>query len=296
MKCGMSINMNIAGIHLVISLDHSVRITDNFLPFIGTGIVSDYKAEYVKVDDLPSTEGEMLVNESDYSVWKNAGGLVRCFYDRKNQGRVYALTSLDEEKKYLLVQYLPEGEEFFTDTGNCFFHLMWEKLLIQEQRMIFHAACIDTEWGGILFAGPSGIGKSTQADLWCKYTRAQLLNGDRTILYNDRSKWYAYGSPYAGSSRCYVNECCCVRAIVILSKGRCCRLRHMRAAEAFQKIYSGLTVNSWDIDFVEKVCDMINDLIKNVAVYELCCTPDKEAVEILQEELKKGETEWSQRK
>lgn len=296
MKCGMSINLSIADIHLEISLDRPVKITDNFKPFLDAASEPDYKVECTKMDVLPSVRGEMLANESDYSVWKNAGKFIRCFYDRKNLSRVYALTSLDVERKSLLVQYLPEGKEFFSDTGNCFFHLMWEKLLIQEQRMIFHAACIDTEWGGVLFSGPSGIGKSTQADLWCKYRRAQLLNGDRTILYNDEDEWYAYGSPYAGSSRCYVNECCRVRAIVILSKDRCCRLRHVRAAEAFQKIYSGMTVNSWDMDFVEKICDMINDLIKNVAVYELHCTPDKDAVEILQEELKKGESEWNQRK
>ena len=65
MKCGMSINLSIADIHLEISLDRPVKITDNFKPFLDAASEPDYKVECTKMDVLPSVRGEMMENESD---------------------------------------------------------------------------------------------------------------------------------------------------------------------------------------------------------------------------------------
>ena len=80
----------------------------------------------------------------------------------------------------------------------------------------------------MLIAGYPGIGKSTQADLWQRYEGAELLNGDRTVLRRIDGVWTAFGSPYAGSSNCFVNESRPVRAIVLLSQGSVCSLRRPR--------------------------------------------------------------------
>ena len=49
-----------------------------------------------------------------------------------------------------------------------------------------HASLIARNEIGIMFIGPSGIGKTTQAELWKKYREAQIINGDRGIYKTDR--------------------------------------------------------------------------------------------------------------
>ena len=70
---------------------------------------------------------------------------------------------------------------------------------------------------GLLFSGPSVIGKSTQAALWERHG-ARLLNGDRTVLGPGPAGWTAWGSPYAGSSRCFCSEQRTIGAIVVLEQ------------------------------------------------------------------------------
>ena len=69
-------------------------------------------------------------------------------------------------------------------------------------------ALIETAYGGILFSGVSGAGKTTQAELWMQWEQARQINGDRPILVSKVIReWLGCGSPYAGSSECYINEC-----------------------------------------------------------------------------------------
>ena len=146
---------------------------------------------------------------------------------------------------------------------------------------------MDTPLGGLLFSGPSGIGKSTQAELWQQYGGASLINGDRPILSRDELGWHAWGSPYAGSSRHFVNGSCVLRAVVLLKQAKSCTLRRLPGAEAFRRVFAGTTVNSWDKSSVQKVCRMAEQLVSELPVYELSCTPDRAAVELLRAELER---------
>lgn len=275
-----------------------IRINNSFVPFlvnreVNNGIREDhgrpYKAIYSKTDRLEFPEGNIGVCTRDFTVYEDKpGNYVRLYRDGKDD-QPYAVSHLDRDNRVARIQYLPDAEKYFTEAGNSFFHIEWEKILIQEGKLILHAACVSLmETGGILFSGPSGAGKSTQADLWCRYAGAQMINGDRTILSREKEGWTAYGSPYAGSSRCYLNEECGVTAIVFVRKASKCEIRKLGQAESFQKIFSGVTVNSWDKNFVNQVCDLIEKLICEVPVYELSCTPDRQAVKLLYKELQKG--------
>ena len=286
--------LQIAGLEIRMQTEDPLRINSSFLPFLsdeeiemqGTG--KTYQAVFRQTDrlDLPAAEG--LLDTRDFSLYEESPGCYVRFYRDGTAGSFYAMSRFDPENRTVQVQYLPEAKKNISETGNSFFHIEWENLLIRERKMILHAACIDDpEMGGILFSGPSGVGKSTQADLWCRYKDAGLLNGDRTILGREETGWTAYGSPYAGSSKCYVNACCRVAAVVLLRQASVCGIRRMGLSEAFRAVYAGLTVNNWDSHFVDRICDLTGKLIADVPVYELFCTPDRKAVEVLYSELQK---------
>lgn len=181
---------------------------------------------------------------------------------------------------------MEQEKRFLNQSGNTFFHIGLEQIMVREQRLIFHAACIETIYGGILFTGPSGAGKSTQADLWIKHRNAFLINGDRPILSVDESGWKAWGSPYAGSSRCYVNKSCDIRAIVRVVQDSENKVVKLKGSNAFSTVFSGVTVNDWSREDVHMASELVIHLINSIPVYELHCTKSKEAIEILETVLK----------
>ncbi|MCI6059647.1 MAG: hypothetical protein MR729_00620 [Dorea sp.] len=281
--------LSIAGLTISFETEVQIEINESFQPFLNVETVKrlDYVVQFSEVSTLNTFPDKWEYEGISYVVASDDhGGFLRMFRDVKRNNKPYAIARYDWNNKHIYVEYLPGSEEFISEMGSCFFHIAWEALLMHEQRIMLHSSCVETPFGGVLFSGPSGVGKSTQADLWCRYGEGRLLNGDRTIIHSENGVWRAYGSPYAGSSRCYVNDSCPICAIVILKQGANCKLRKLEIAEGFQKIFSGFTVNSWDREYVAFACDIAEALASQLPVYELACTPTKNAVRILETELR----------
>lgn len=280
--------LSIAGIRIQLEADQCLSWEQNFLPFLTAKGNPNYCAYFRKVTHLPPIPDSVLYEGLCYRVHPDGkGGYLRSFFDPPRDMTPYAVAVYDYPRGIIQVDYLEKGAHCVSEMNNSFFHLGLEAMLIYRERLCLHAACVDTELGGILFSGPSGIGKSTQAELWCTYRGAHQINGDRPILSKGHDGWLAWGSPYAGSSRCHVNESCPVTAIVMLRQAKECSLRRLNRAEAFRSIWSGLTMNSWDERFVEAATDLTIELIGKVPVLEFSCTPDEQAVDYLEQGLRK---------
>lgn len=280
--------LSIAGLTIQLETDRTLSSGENFLPFLTGGGCPDYRALFRKVDALPPIPNEVLYEELDYRVHPDdRGGYLRSFFDPRGDESPYAVASFDFAQGVIQVDYLAKEAHCVSEIQNSFFHLGFESLLIHKNRLCLHAACIQTSFGGLLFSGPSGVGKSTQAELWCSLRGARQINGDRPILSKDQNFWLAWGSPYAGSSQCHINENCTVTAIVMLRQAEECSLRRLSMPEAFRAVWSGLTVYSWDKTYVETASSLAMELIASVPVWELDCTPDARAVEVLEQGLRK---------
>lgn len=278
----------IAGVLLGVSTDRRIDIQPDFFPFLIESESWDIKATFSRVPTLPPIPDQIIHEDNCYRVHPDGrGGYIRSFFDAPRDRTPYAVAAYDYDRGIIQVDYLEKGARCVSEMQNSFFHLGFEAILIHRQRLCLHAACVDTPLGGILFSGRSGIGKSTQAELWCKYRGAKQINGDRPILSKDVDGWLAWGSPYAGSSKVHVNENCPVTAIVMLRQDKACSLRRLTAPEAFRAVWSGVTMHSWDEKFVELACDLAMELINTVPVFEFSCTPDEQAVDYLDERLRK---------
>ena len=281
--------LNIAGVGITIQTVEPLPQADQFAPFLTETLQPGYLVEYRQVDSLPQPEAPLLYRNETYEAYPDgAGGFARWYTDGMKDFIRFARVTTDWTRKRVLAEYLRSEGELVSVLGNCFSFSGWEQLLLREHRLILHASCVSTPYGGLLFSGPSGIGKSTQAALWERFGGGRLINGDRPILRPTEEGWLAYGSPYAGSSHCHLNECCPVRAIVLLRQAPACSLRPLKGMEAFRRVFQGLTVNSWDGENMALACDLAQKLVTEVPVCELSCTPDAAAVELLRQALEGG--------
>lgn len=181
--------------------------------------------------------------------------------------------------------YLEDSVKLFPTEREVFYVVCLEHLLNLHHGFILHSSFIRWKGNGILFTAPSGTGKSTQASMWEKYERADILNGDRSALRLVKGIWKAFGLPFAGSSDIYRNESCPVCAIVVLRQAKKNKLKRLSEGEAFRQLYRQLTVHPWDSEFVTRIMDDLESLIHHIPVYQLSCLPNQEAVELLKQEI-----------
>lgn len=276
--------LEIAGVVFCVSTELQLPTSKAFSKFEVTRRNVDWNIIVVQRDELIKPKGEIIFKNDEYMICREMEPkMTRMYRDVLDVGKVYAVSHMNYTEKKVNICYLSEKKKYFNEWENTFFHVGIEQIMLLEQKIILHASFVKTIFGGILFSGTSGIGKSTQADLWCKYAGAMLLNGDRPIVGKEDGVWKAYGSPYAGSSKCYKKENCSVRIIVMLGQSETCNLRKLDKKEAFRKLYRQTTVNIWDAEFIEKMVAIESELVEEIPIYELNCTPDANAVQILWE-------------
>ena len=279
-------NFTLAGCTISLDISQPIIITDNFRPFLGETGDCRFDVTVLEVDRLPDFPTPPVFTNYAFSVFPDGDGFLRRYHDRKEGDRPYAIGRLEHDRE--TVEYLTRDRQFFSESQNCFSHIALEEILLHFDRLILHASLVETQWGGLLFSGPPGIGKSTQAALWEREEDAVQLNGDRPILSRDYNGWTAWGSPYAGSSRCFVNRGAPIRAVVMLEQGTTCRLTRLPVAAAFQRLYAQTTVNAWNPFYVQRVCTLLTQLAEEIPIYHLICTPDRRAVELLRDRLEQG--------
>ncbi len=175
----------------------------------------------------------------------------------------------------------PIREDWFFSI--CAFH----RQLLNRGACVLHASYIDVGGEAILFSGPSGVGKSTQAGLWVQHAGAEVINGDRALLREDDGGWKAYGYPSCGTSGICINRTLPLRAIVILSQGRENRVERMAAGAAIRALISATEFYPWhqgEFDLALRVAERI---VSRVSILHLVCTPDQNAVDVLKQYLKR---------
>ncbi len=282
------LDFEIAGVSMSLYSFQAWKEEKSFLPFVKKTDVPNYQIVFRLTENLPELSDEIIHEDECYRVHPDEkGGYIRSFFDAPRDFTPYAVAEYDHTNGRIQIECLAKGRHCVSEIHNSFFHIGFEAMLIHKERLCIHASCIKTDLGGILFCGPSGIGKSTQADLWCKHRDAIMINGDRPILSKSMEGWFAWGSPYAGSSKCHVNDSSKVTAIVILEQAEECTIKKLTISEAFRAVWSGLTVHSWDKKFVEEAINLNMELVKTIPVYKFSCIPDEPAVKYLEKELGK---------
>lgn len=152
--------------------------------------------------------------------------------------------------------------------------------------LLFHGSAVAYENNGIVFIGHSGVGKTTQAELWQQHLGATILNGDKVFLRYRKNDLYAFGSPWKGSSAYGLNACTKLKAVVLLRQGKENVLEKLSPTQAVQALLAHLFYPRWDCVATKRVMDTVEKVLNDVQVYKLTCRPDRDAVMLLEKEIR----------
>lgn len=163
--------------------------------------------------------------------------------------------------------------------------LMLYSYLVTRRTLLMHSSLIDYQGNGIMFLGPSGIGKTTQAELWNQFAGADILNGDMVFVRENPDGFYGYGSPWHGSSPYCMNAKVKLRALVVLEQASENSIRKLSGFDVLQGIMDQVFLPHWYPEGMTPCLDTLNDLLAQIPVYHLACRPDEDAVQLLKNEL-----------
>ena len=277
-----------AGVEMAVHIPEPWKYTRErtLEPFSVSEVTDPHDFYFAVSEELTPPAGEPAVVQSDYMVFEEPGVQVRYI----------GAVSLGWEKAYMRAEH--RGKEHFVQingkickdgiTAKTVLNAMQtEHLVAQAGGFVFHCSYIQWQGAAILFTAPSGTGKSTQADLWQKLRGAEIVNGDRAVVRVADGGIFAAGIPFAGSSQICKNHTLPLTAIVYLGQAPQTTIRQLRGAEAFRRVWEGISVNVWDKADVGCVMDTVQQVVQEVPVYHLDCTPDESAVMALEKILRK---------
>lgn len=236
----------------------------------------EYEICLLKAPLLP--DGECVGEHSGMRIYRTEDGILRIYTGLIADDGCQIACLLNRSGHHKL--YYPAASwDFYSEPLNCSHLISGEILLIMFEAFLLHSSVVKINGKAVLFSGPSGMGKSTQANLWAEYLGAEILNGDRCVVMKKADGFYGGGSVWAGTSGIYRPEQAPIAGIFLLGQAKENHV-HKLGIEALKPLFSQSTVNSWDSEFMEKILQLYAELLDTVPVYRLDCRPDREAVEL----------------
>lgn len=141
------------------------------------------------MEQLPQPQGKQIAHREDLDVYVSdgsdlQGGMAREARLLRFVGAPVAYGYYEETDEQHSCSYLQRDFLAYSRIDTVFYSLFaLERHLLGENGLILHCAVLRVGEEALLFSGPSGVGKSTHASIWCSQVAdAQVINGDRALL------------------------------------------------------------------------------------------------------------------
>ena len=269
-----------------ISYPDEIMPPPNFMIFKTEEGTSEYQYYITLADNLPTPTGNLITKRADIEIFDNMG-LESRLLGVKGRDDYYAYYEEKSETEATIILNRDGIKDLHIDP--VFTSLLaLERRLVSKNALILHCAYVEYKGKAILFSAPSETGKTTQANLWEKHRNSFTINGDKALLQKVDNQWIAQGWPVCGTSEICNNITTPIGAIVMLSQGKTDVVRKLGAFEAFPQLYSQITTNTWNRNFVENNMRLIEQLADDIPIYHLSCTISENAVSCLESALADG--------
>ncbi len=248
---------------LILQTSHPIAYTT--LTYNGSRSADDIY-EFVLLDQPLVPEGNLVAECNGNQIYNTPNGRLRIYtaLTAKDGCQVACLFCDDGHH----TMYYPASKwDYYANPLHCAHLICGELLLLRHQAFLLHSAVVEITGQTVLFSGPSGVGKSTQAEIWEKRFHADILNGDRCVVMQKEDGFYGGGSLWAGSSGIYRPEQAPIKAICLLSQAEENRIERVHGTGAFIPLWEQTVLNPWDTAFMERMTALYDALLGSVPVY-----------------------------
>ena len=162
--------------------------------------------------------------------------------------------------------------------------------MVTRDGLPLHASLVEKDGFGVVFLGPSGTGKSTQAKLWEQYLGADFLIGDRPGLRKIDGRWFGFGMPWDGKDAIYRQASVPLRALVWLEQAKENRIARMSTIEAMAVMLKQAMMPVWADTAMDGAAALMGAVAEELPMYHLRCLPNEAAARLTYETICKEQT------
>lgn len=164
--------------------------------------------------------------------------------------------------------------------NTCIYRNICREILAYDG-MLIHSAAISVDNIGYMFSANSGTGKTTHMNLWLhKFgDRAFVINGDKPIIRKVKNQFKVYGTPWCGKEGLNSNVGVPLKGITILERAEENSIIRADNKEALLFLLTQTPIPK-EMKYLELMYKNLDELLKTVSVYRLCCNMEPEAAEI----------------
>ena len=309
----MTLDVKIAGINITFSGDLDAPFIERLSPYEKNFVSPDISVNYKLSENISLPDDIKVIRKVSDRIWFYYNDRF-CFADFNEQIEKYMLfVSMTENRVDITVYDLKDEKEIelvtkalreykktmpnkkerdIADTLN--FNRDYLLLNSTDQAIKYamlyhnvlsiHSSAIFVNGEGIIFSAPSGTGKSTHTALWKEHYGATIINDDSPFVSIVSDKIMLHGAPWAGTSGINKNISVPLRAIFFLEQSPRNEIVPLASLQALQLLLREL-LKPCDRQLIDNTYTLLNLVLASVPCYLLRCTPDKEAAEIVYEEI-----------
>ncbi|MBO5838016.1 MAG: hypothetical protein J6W15_05115 [Clostridia bacterium] len=155
--------------------------------------------------------------------------------------------------------------------------------LLAFQGTYLHASAVILDGKAYLFSAPSGTGKSTHTEKWCRLFGATYLNDDKPALRLVDGVWMAYGTPWSGKHDLSDPKGVPLGGIAFLRRGQENSIRRLPSKEAIPRFMSQSLWRVSQQAQMEKQLMLADSILRQIPIWELTCRNDDDAARVARE-------------
>ena len=267
------------------------RLGISFHPvFLGAYEQGDKERENIKKYDMQiiMKYTQRFERPSSYTIvsnqiyYKQGKNFCMTFVNKKNLDM--PVLTIKTSNCFHNVEFIPHSD-FYNVYSLQLLQVVFEQMMPLQNGFMMHGAAIEYKGEGIIFTGFSGSGKSTQARLWRKYRKTITTNGDSPIIRKIQDTVYMYGTPWCGTSGESINRRTPLKAIVLVKQSQTNRVEEITGDDAVFAVYTNVLYYSQDEEDLDRLLEVLPDIVHKIKVYRLFCNMEEDAVNTLEKTL-----------